>query len=317
MGMIGLAVLFLASVLIAFYSAKSWHWGHVVIVLLLFFAGTGAAILSAEVLKIRRVYESKAAELETKLNNAVEENDALEFGSFDDQVIARVSTERDGLDEGEFVGNVTLASRLKTITRSRGRVWRGMQPTGQPEPQTGDVAVAFPPPVEGEDPRGARGLEPDMIVFVFEEGMFDPKNPRQFQYLGEFQVVRVDDRGVTISPMLIHSWSKLQRERFLRSKTTWSLYETMPTDRHDLFAFPHLSPAEREARLRVILPESSAHFYIRDGQLANAEDDPKDVFPFSPDGRPLTEKKRTTPLRVRSKSVMSDRFGHTDSFSVS
>lgn len=284
MGMIGLGVLFLVAVLAAFMSAKAWHWGHVLLVMFVFLIGMGACILGAEVLRIRQFFLQKVADLEEKIEETTIQNAALEFGTFNDQLIARLSPE--GSEPGGVLdGITTLRSRLRTFAQIRGRVWPGMRPA-KVDPQTGDASVAFPQLVQGEPPRGDQGLGKDMTVFVFEDAPPNPQDPaRGGQYLGRFQVVDVGADGITIAPLLVHSWSAAHMKRLAESRRlTWTLYETMPIDAHERLAFAGLSPEERQNQLQALLPARSVPEYVRDGTEATEEDG----FPYTRDGRRLT-----------------------------
>jgi len=148
---------------------------------------------------------------------------------------------------GEKVGLLDLEHRLKMISRERGRVWRGVQPAGEVDDQgVVQVEIAQPTP---------HGLEKDAIVYVFEAGgAFEAGevNPTDSsagrQYLGEF---RVTEAG----------------ERLASSQGPWSLYETMPADRHKLYA------GLEEEQLRQLLPADSLDEYLRHGTPATADDD--------------------------------------------
>ena len=109
-------------------------------------------------------------------------------------------------------------------------------------------------------------MEVDAIVFAFESGEPNPQNPGEApQYLGEFRVAEVNEGGVVLQPIL--SLDRYSGERLTRSRGEWSLYETMPIDRHELFA--RFSDEE----LSNILPGASAEEYIRQGTPATEDDD--------------------------------------------
>jgi hypothetical protein len=58
-----------------------------------------------------------------------------------------------------------------------------------------------------------------------------------------------------------------------KSQLPWSIYETMPVDRHEIFAGePPKVPSKSEAELKQLLPPESVNEYLRDGKEAAAND---------------------------------------------
>ena len=272
--------------------------------------GAGASVLAAEALSTRNKYQKLEHERREQLNQVIEENRALQTDTLDEQLIRRLVTKLTVQIENDerlsepfqqrliakleaaqdwFDGIGTLESKLQMVIRVRGHVWRNVRRTRDVNTKTGEVSVVFPPPMEGEEQIGTTGIDQDMVLFVFEEGPSNPQNPSQgAQYIGKFQVIDVAENGIKMAPILIHSWTDRQMKRLAGSDRTWSLYEMMPADRHDLFAFSDLAPEERRARLERMFPRGS-EVYVRDGQPATADDPAANKAPYSKDGRLLSK----------------------------
>ncbi len=108
----------------------------------------------------------------------------------------------------------------------------------------------------------------------------DPRAGKQ--YLGEFRVTEAAGQTATIVPTL--DMTDFQRQRLSSSHGPWQMYETMPPDRHDIFA--NTTP-EEEAKLRQMIPEVSLQEYLRDGKEAVTDDDPHRVIGLDENGKRL------------------------------
>lgn len=261
---IALAILVLASLVVAYFSAKTWHWAHVLVVLGVFLAGVGYLFLAAETLRINGVLRSQANQLREQLADVQARIAAVEKGTDDLRLISALAADELAVPEEaeELPGLRDLDHRLHLKTRLRGRVWRDVMPAGV-DPQTGTVRAI----VEAPQPSGIR---PDTILFLFEQG--EPAQPdptRGAQYLGQFRVTGVVEKEVTLEPIapLDEIADKFELERLSHSSGPWVFYETMPVDQHDLLA------GQSEEQLRQELPEQSVQEYIRDGTEAGPDDD--------------------------------------------
>ena len=284
-GMIVLGVLFLAALVIAFFSAKAWHWGHVVLVFLIITMGSVAMMLSAEALHIRQKFQKKANELAGKEEVLKKETYALKYGTRDPELTRDLKSPEEPDDLERLQGVLTLSSRMRMLTRARGRVWNGAKKSSKINPKTGEVTITMPTKGPDGKDESIGNLDSPMIIYVFEEGANNPT--RRPKYLGEFQITRVNSNKVTMSPLLIHAWSKNQKKNLAGSKATWALYETMPTDERERFAFSDLSKDDRAKKIGALLPEYSLDEYIKDGQPC-AADDPK-ARPYTREGVAIPE----------------------------
>ena len=225
-----------------FLSSMNWHWSHVLLVTSILFAATGVLYMATKTAAMHKELRAKIPSLEEKLADFEQQNEDLQKGTADQR----------GIRE--------LDHRLQIVFRERGRVWRGVQPTGQLDDQGRiQVEILHPEP---------HGLDQDAIVFAFETGPPDNASPHSGpQYLDEFRVVSVEKSGVTLESIHLLLDPPRKRDLLARSKGPWSLYETMPADRHKLFA------KYSEDELRQMLPATSVDEYIRHGQPANDDDD--------------------------------------------
>ncbi len=233
-------------------SGKNWHWTQLTLVLLVFFAGVGFVFLAAETFRIHKNLRAGLSGLEKRIQDLEQENFDLVNGV------------------GDSLGIVELEHRLQIDTRERGRVWRGVAPAGQMGPQ-GELPVQIARP-------NPHGLSKDAIVFAFEAGNPNTADPNNGpQYLGEFRVREAQEGGVLLESVLL--LGNRERDRLARSQGPWSLYETMPIDRHRLFAN---IPPESLARL---VPEASAEEYLRHGTEATDNDDEWHVIGVDANGK--------------------------------
>ena len=72
--LIGLA---LASFVIAFFSARTWHWGYVIVVELIFLATMGFFLLASETVRINAVLRTQIKKDQKLLDKVDAQNDAL------------------------------------------------------------------------------------------------------------------------------------------------------------------------------------------------------------------------------------------------
>lgn len=247
-----LGLVLLVGLVTIIMSSKNWHWTQLTLVLFIFFAGIGYLFLGAEVLRMHQNLRKGLPGLEQRIASLEKQNHQLLHGASDQP------------------GILELDHRLQIVTRERGRVWRGVMPAGQVDPQ-GRVAIEIPKPVP-------HGLEQDAIIYAFQAGPPNPVEPDSgAQYLGEFRVTEVREGGATLEPVLLID--NRTGQRLASSQGPWSLYETMPIDRHSLYAsFP-------KEQLEQMLPPESAQEYLRHGTEATADDDEWHVVGVDAEGK--------------------------------
>jgi hypothetical protein len=281
--LIGIGILVLASFVIAFFSARTWHWGHVIVVLGIFLSTLGFLFLSAEVLRINGVLRKEYQRVEAELADAKARGAAVIEGTTDAKIIGQLAAQDPPLampENAESIPSMAqLDHELLMELRVRGRVWRNVKPAAPFDPKTDQIKVAFP---------AAPGLTKDTVVYLFEEpvipapaaasaeGEAPPPPPRlpagrRGQYLGEFRVQEVTGNQATL--VSARPMDDFERKRLADSRLAWSIYETMPVDRHEIFAAdPATDPAKWEAELKQLLPAETVNEYLRDGKEVAAND---------------------------------------------
>jgi hypothetical protein len=253
--------LVLASFVIAFFSARTWHWGHVIVVLGIVLATGGFFILAAETLRINSVYRSAIARKTEQLQQLTARNDALRNGTDDPNIISQLRNESEPSvsipENAESIPSLAqLDHEILLATRTRGRVWRDVAPAGVDA--TGIVRLAAPP----------AGLKKDTVVYLFEDGAAQlpaaDGTPQGKQYLGEFRVNEPAAQQIALAPVL--PLDDFEQRRLAAIRGPWVIYETMPPDRHEIFA------GMTEEQLQQKLPKQIVEEYIRHGKEARSDD---------------------------------------------
>lgn len=287
-----LLVLILAAFIIAYLSAKTWHWGQVVVVLGIFLSTLGFFVLAAEVLRINAVLRKQVNDLQGTLADVETRNTALRNGSTDERLINQMRNAevpvlvlepvgaRAAEDEEAAAAPVLLDSladlehKLLLHTRRRGRVWWGVMPAGAPQADVLRISVPRPTPA---------GVQPESVIALFEAG--EPQlpapngAPRGPQYLGQFRVTQADAQTATLEAVL--PLDNYERQRIAASRGPWIMYDTMPPDRYEVFA------GMPEQALQQMVPPQSVGEYLRHGTSAVPDDDPARVIGFDADGKQL------------------------------
>jgi hypothetical protein len=157
------------------------------------------------------------------------------------------------------------------------------------------------PAIEGEDGAGAaqppaaaevaHGIAPGMVVFGFIEGAIGNFNEAQRAalfgeselpaqdtrklcrvpvfYLGDFRVTAVNGNSVTVEPVLPPTPEQINA---FKAQQTWSMYEIMPIDRHDVLS--GMSTGQVAALFPQGFNPAAIQAYARDLSDARDSDDP-------------------------------------------
>lgn len=282
MVLILLAVLLLASFVACYFSAKYWHWSHVLLVEMLFLSAVGYFLCAAEYTRIRQVYGKQLADAQKQLDDTLPLVEALKRGTRDEAIISRLENEfeivpvYDEVIEGRMVSTDELARELAIVTRTRGRVWRDVQTTRlDPATMTVTLTIPFPKP---------HGITQDSIVYVFEQGPAPQVGQPGPQYIGEMRVLNVTGEQINVTPTT--SLDERAATRLANTRAPWIIYENMPPDQHpdgtlELFA------GATEEELRKWLPPESVEEYIRHGSPRQADDDEFHIAGFDTSGNPV------------------------------
>jgi hypothetical protein len=274
-----------ASFVIAYFSARTWHWGYVILVEALILATFGFFLLAAETLRINAVLRTQVKGIQKQIDTVDLQNAALAEGSSDGGIIGqlgnldppvKVTKDKEGNDKLDSLTD--LDHRLLIITRERGRVWRNVKPAGQINAQTGAVSVSIPAPIPAN-------LKAETVVYLFGEGAPQPPAagvPRGPQFLGEFTVAQVGPQTATLQP--VSKMDEFELRRLAASPAPWIIYDSMPIDRHQTFA------GKPDPELKQKLPAKTVNEYLRDGKPSTADEektDPIRVIGFDADGKQL------------------------------
>ncbi|MEX2317086.1 MAG: hypothetical protein WD669_08035 [Pirellulales bacterium] len=256
----GILLIVIASFVLAYFAARTWHWAYVLVVVGIVISSAGFFILSAEVLRINGALRSEYNKAQAELNRRNARIVALKRGTTDSQMI----NELRGLDlkvpeDAPSILSVNDMDHLiRMQTQVRGPMWKNVTPTGY-DPQTGAVRIGIDAPTPP-------GIVANTVVYVFEAGQPALPDPRSGkQYIGEFRVVEASGQTAVLLPAL--EMSEYQQQRLANSGAPWVMYETMPPDRHEVFA------GMNEEQLRQRIPQGSVEEYIRHGQPTVPDDD--------------------------------------------
>jgi hypothetical protein len=261
-----LALLLIAGLVTFGLSFKRWHWSLVLIVFFIMVSGFAYLVLAAETIRIHRNLRSNLARIENEVERLQRDN----------RILLHI---------------VQLTHELQMRTRERGRVWRQISPAG-PLNNQGQLEVTIPSPTP-------HGLPANTVVYAFEAGrpnLADPGSGQQ--YLGEFRVVESGDTGVVLEAVTI--LDDRTGERLARSQGPWNLYESMPTDRYHTFADMD------EAELRQRLPAGVVEEYLRHGQEATPDDDPRNVVGYDENDQRLPFGELANAVRREFRRPLTD-----------
>lgn len=180
--------------------------------------------------------------------------------------LEKVQKEVKQFEEGNTTATPPTASisqlnvKLHDLMAGRGKVWRGCS-VKRVEPDTSLlIEVPFPDPNQIQD---------KMVLYLFEESL-------PGHYMGEYKVTGIAEKAITLAPTMKPPTPKLlkqQHDRISGTKITWSIYEKLPTDRHDVFR------GYDQAQLAQMMPGVPAETlqeFLRDGSDAQKGVDPED-----------------------------------------
>ncbi len=249
----------------------------------IFLATLGFFLLAAETVRINAVLRTQVNKTQEQLDTVAAQNDALKNGTSAATLVGQLSnqeppvkTSKDEQGNDVIRSLADLDSKLLIATRRRGRVWKNVTPAAPINAQTGAVTIAIPAPVPA-------GMTAQTVVYLFEDGPPQPPAaggaPRGPQYLGQFIVAQVGPQQAMLQPVL--PLDEFERRRLASSRGPWIVYETMPMDRHEIFA------GMSDKELKQKLPAQSVNEYLRDDKPATADDDPARVIGYDENGKRL------------------------------
>ena len=300
----------------AFLASKHWHWAHVLVLVAFYSASVGYLVLASKSLEKRTRYQKKEATALKTLDQQEESFAALATGTRDSRVISRLARDVNIPEGAQEIGGVLeLRHQLRMSNRDRGRLWRNAVPTSEIDPETGAVTVGVPvvrpEPSPEDDPSeaeaapvnpGPLGLEKDSVVYLFEQGIPSgaPDAPSP-QYLGDFRVIeQVAEREVRLEPLGQLELDTEAAQRLFDSEGPWTIYESMPGDRHELFA------SFNEEQLRSLLPAETVDEYLRHGGPVTADDSDYEKEGLDADGLPVAPDAADQAVSFRYRRLRRD-----------
>lgn len=158
-----------------------------------------------------------------------------------------------------------LEVKLHGLMTGRGKIWRGCTlRKDKLNPATLEfvVEVPFPDPHQIQD---------KMVLYLFED-----REPGFF--IGEYKVTGLAEKSVSLAPTVVPPTQKLLdgvRARIQGTQVTWSMYETVPGDRHDVFR------GYDQNQLSLLMPGVPPQVlqeYLRDGSNTQPGDPPDRVI---------------------------------------
>ena len=84
-------VLFIASLVAAYFASRYWHWAHVTLLVLIFMTAVGFFVLAAETLRINAILRKQVNQLDTQLTQVKANIEGLERGTSNSQVINQLA----------------------------------------------------------------------------------------------------------------------------------------------------------------------------------------------------------------------------------
>lgn len=303
LGGILILLLLLVSLIVFIYvlvvSARGWGWLHSILLSFLFIECWVLIVFSAGVHYRRVNATQEAAKNRADAEKALELTQTLLWGTFN------TATTPEDVD-----AVVPAQGMLRRLTADRGRVWRQLNLV---QAAPGSYQLQFPVPDAapaddvadplGQDPAAAgqaappaqssESLPTNTVVYAFAEQVDEEGRHIPNYYLGEFVVKESQGGQVTLQPTMQLFPGQTQRiER--GTATSWTLYELLPLDSHDVFVVPSSQPSEDEIfgtmdeeTIRAMfadaptennLQQELIESYLRDGKRAEESDQKEDVW---------------------------------------
>jgi hypothetical protein len=255
---------------------KSWRWLHALTTFTVFCAVATFMVYAALVTKTRLTWTESSAKFTEAYEKQVKNVDKVVNGD---------PAEPDSVA-------TSLAHYRNELARSlvdRGRVWRNCIPAGNADTVTLTMNLGAAPAPPAVDPNAGvpaapaapavakkHDLKAQDIVFAFKEFATPGGLSIPAYYVGQFQVVSVTETSVTLK-LVPANWRPQAAIQAHEVDSSWMLYEVLPPDAHEPFAFPkEVSKAKRlEELAKIGIPAAVQESYARDNEPGDAND-PKD-----------------------------------------
>ncbi len=300
LGGILILLLLLVSLIVFIYvlvvTARGWGWLHSILLSLLFIECWVMIAFSAGV-QYRRVSSTQQAHKNRESAETAEaQTQQLLWGGFDTETLEAV---------------VPVQGKLRRLTADRGRVWRQLNflqaadSAYQLELSVADggaAGEAAADDVLGVEPAAAAAAAPALsseslpvntVVYAFAEQINEAEQAIPAFYLGEFVVKQSQAGQVTLAPTL-ELYPEQQQRIAAGGAASWTLYELLPLDSHDIYTAADSQPSEEaafgsmdEETIRGTFANASGDgkrqeqlisSYLRDGQQADENTPLEDVW---------------------------------------
>lgn len=278
---LGLLVVFVIGFFVVIWkAAANWRWYQIAAAVCVMLLAAVFPFPTAMVLKSRSAWHQIKEQLEVRLAREQADQQRLKYG---DAPGASAAAEGQGV--------IALSRQLAKLDMEAGR--RGRNATLQSVGDDLTITLAAEDPAAGL-PAAATGDRQEaaavplatagMIVYGFAES----PNPDQLlvpaSYLGEYLVTAATPTSVTIKPTGPLEPAQVEAIQN-RQATSWSLYELLPIDGHEMFLAPGSAPSDDNFLGRVdeelvrrllgdrVSPET-LQSYLRDGSRSTPDDPP-------------------------------------------
>ena len=235
-------------------SAKNWHWSNIVFLILCYLAGVAACVGLADVLdkRTKALALVKKTELEAFGLGIDSDNDGI-----DDAIDAEIGDDKSNGPDNDNDGISDSKAKLALVNQAeyvvhgapnslsyspnslrglneryaleiygRGRVWQECVPKAEGNIRVVQLAV----------PRAENALTligSELYVFRDSAMEFDGKEVKvPTRFIGSMQVIAETPENLTLEPAFTLSQRDFDE---IVETTTWTLYQKMPSDRHDVF----------------------------------------------------------------------------------
>ncbi|TWU39096.1 hypothetical protein Q31b_41780 [Novipirellula aureliae] len=262
-------------------AARDWRWYHIVFALFAMILAVTFIFPVAVALKSRAAWHLTKEKLEKREEKAAEEQYAIKFGSASDPELSQ--------------GLMSLTQQLSEVAVETGRVWRSLNmQQNDPnsivltKPQNNEEVPPGMEPSEAEEAVATDPvplLPPDLVVYGFAEQTLPDSQIRvPTFYLGEFRVSSSSPERATLVPTMPLEPSQIQAIESGRPKS-WSVYELLPLDGHQMFVAEGSVPnADNifgrvdEEQVKMLfgdrVPPETLNSYLRDGSKSTQDDPP-------------------------------------------
>jgi len=237
-------------------SYRTWRVHTLIATFILFCLTVVLSAFTIQQLHVHRYWGEQANQLKKEIEKFREDNKLLEEGKEDEEKVLKFGIKQ-------------LKERIVDVTRDRGRMWTGAQPSSV-DPATGEVKVTVTIPKEHQ-------IKPKMLLYAFEErpagtsgaylgafrvtsvlggeGPMEEPMPEEKPAEGDMAEAEKPAEPMQLPPMaegaggdsvvtLVPAWRSSPGElgRIKNSAGPWVLHDKMPPDNHESLVKVHVDP---------------------------------------------------------------------------